>query len=200
MYNVFVNDYPIIFTDSTADLEKENSYHYDFININEIIHKLKTKKITSAILYCDNLKKMWTDFSAKITPIYAAGGLVENSNKEFLLIYRLNKWDLPKGHIELGEHKEKAAIREVEEECGINDLKINTALITTYHIIAIKNSYKLKVVYWYKMTTTDTKTPTPQLEEDITQAVWKDKTTTALLLANSYANIQLVFNTYTNDK
>ncbi len=200
MYKVFVNDNPIIFTDSILDLEKENGYHYDFITINEIIHKFKTNKLKTAFFYCDNVEKMWNDFTKKITPIYAAGGLVENSNDELLLIYRLNKWDLPKGHIEPGEQKETAAIREVEEECGISGLKINKTLPTTYHIISVQNQYKLKVVYWYEMSTEDTTTPKPQLEESITQAVWKDKKTSQKHLAQSYANIQLVFNAYYNDK
>ena len=32
--------------------------------------------------------------------VQAAGGLVENKNKQFLFICRNNKWDLPKGKIE----------------------------------------------------------------------------------------------------
>jgi 8-oxo-dGTP pyrophosphatase MutT (NUDIX family) len=135
---------------------------------------------------------MWRDFTQKIKPIYAAGGLVTNTNNDYLLIYRLNKWDLPKGHLEKNENEQIAAIREVEEECGIKNLEISHKLIDTFHIIFKTNSYKLKVVHWYKMTTTDRNKPKPQLEEDITEAVWKNKTETVQLLKKSYANIQLV--------
>jgi ADP-ribose pyrophosphatase YjhB (NUDIX family) len=194
MYKVFVNDNPIIFTDSVLDIKKNNSYHYDLVNINEIIHRLKHGKTKETILFCDNFDKMWQDFTQKIKPIYAAGGLVTNTNNDYLLIYRLNKWDLPKGHLEKNENEKIAAIREVEEECGIKNLEISHKLLDTFHIIFKANSYKLKVVHWYKMTTTDCNKPKPQLEEDITEAVWKNKIETAQLLKESYANIQLVFN------
>jgi len=200
MYKVFVNDNPIIFTDSVLDIKKNNSYHYDLININEIIHRLKHDKITETTLFCDNFDKMWQDFIQKIKPIYAAGGLVTNTNNDYLLIYRLNKWDLPKGHLEKDENEGIAAIREVEEECGIKALKIEYKLLDTFHIIMKQNSYKLKVVHWYKMTTTDTNKPQPQLEEDITEAVWKNKKETKELLAKSYANIQLVLEADNQEK
>lgn len=41
-----------------------------------------------------------------------------------LLHYKSGHWDFPKGHIEKGESEEQALRREVEEETGINDLKI----------------------------------------------------------------------------
>ena len=58
----------------------------------------------------------------------SAGGLVLDRNAETLcaaLIGRLDRrgrlmWSLPKGHVELGETREQAAIREVEEETGIS--------------------------------------------------------------------------------
>ena len=192
MYKVFVNDNPIIFTAEPNSGETQYRFHYDFVNINEIIHKLKTNKMPQAILYCDDLERMWHDFTSKIKPIYAAGGLVENTNGDYLLIYRLGKWDLPKGHIETGEDEQTAAIREVEEECGIHSLVISHKLVTTYHIIFRNKSHHLKVVHWFKMTTTDHSVPKPQLIEDITQAVWKNKTEARQLINTSYANILAV--------
>src|SRR5919107_2261270 len=58
----------------------------------------------------------------------SAGGLVvaddEVTGPRAALIGRLDRrgrllWSLPKGHIELGETAEQAAVREVEEETGI---------------------------------------------------------------------------------
>ena len=40
-----------------------------------------------------------------------------------LLHYELGHWDFAKGHIEKGETLEQTAIRETEEETGINDLE-----------------------------------------------------------------------------
>lgn len=57
----------------------------------------------------------------------SAGGLVLDRNSEppaAALIGRLDRrgrlmWSLPKGHVEQGETREQAAVREVEEETGI---------------------------------------------------------------------------------
>ena len=42
----------------------------------------------------------------------------------YLLIYRRGKWDLPKGKLDYEESPEQAGVREVEEECGIGQLKL----------------------------------------------------------------------------
>jgi 8-oxo-dGTP pyrophosphatase MutT (NUDIX family) len=55
----------------------------------------------------------------------SAGGLVvDRRQQRAALIGRLDRrgrllWSLPKGHIEVGETPEQAAVREVEEETGI---------------------------------------------------------------------------------
>lgn len=55
----------------------------------------------------------------------SAGGLIYNKGK-FLLIYRKGKKDftLPKGHLEGKETPEEAALREVTEETGFQNLEI----------------------------------------------------------------------------
>ena len=65
--------------------------------------------------------------------LITAGGLVINNNSKVLLIYRKNKWDLPKGKLDEGENLEEAAIREVVEETGldITKLSINEPLLST---------------------------------------------------------------------
>ena len=78
--------------------------------------------------------------------IEAAGGLVYNSDKKALMIFRNGKWDLPKGKIELGELIEECAIREVEEECGIYDLQIENKLIDTYHTYVLNSIKVLKKI------------------------------------------------------
>jgi 8-oxo-dGTP pyrophosphatase MutT (NUDIX family) len=52
---------------------------------------------------------------------FSAGGVVIKDKKEVLLIKNpSNIWTFPKGHIEKGETKEQAAIREVKEETNID--------------------------------------------------------------------------------
>jgi len=54
---------------------------------------------------------------------FSAGGIVfreENGKLEILLIRVKNRWSFPKGNIEKGEPKDKAALREVKEETGVD--------------------------------------------------------------------------------
>ena len=62
--------------------------------------------------------------SRRVEEISAGGLVVDLSGERGLLIGRHDKrgrtlWSLPKGHIEIGETPEAAALREVEEETGI---------------------------------------------------------------------------------
>jgi len=121
--------------------------------------------------------------------IFAAGGLIEKDNK-FLFIYRLKKWDLPKGKIDRGESPQEAAIRECEEECGITQLKIEKELNPSYHIYSYKGTYVLKKTYWYKMSTQHVGGLVPQLEEDIERVEWFDlETIKTTVLSNTYPAI-----------
>ncbi|HCY97341.1 MAG TPA: NUDIX hydrolase [Polaribacter sp.] len=195
MYVVFVNDKPIIVTSSQ---KKENSYPIYILKnsvVEEIIHKLKNKDIKGVNLYTPDLEKGWNAFIKSFHTVSAAGGLVLNPNKEILFIYRSEKWDLPKGRIELGESTEEAAIREVEEECGISNLKLVKPLITTYHTY-FQDGLKLKETFWFLMTSDSEEVLVPQLEEGITIAVFKNQTAITDALQNSYKNIELVYDTF----
>ncbi len=104
----------------------------------------------------------------------AAGGLVKNSSGEYLFIYRRGKWDLPKGKADRDETAEETALREVEEECGLKDLKIIKELPATYHSFPEKGKNILKHTNWFLM---KTKKPevTLQTEEDIEDHRWLKK-------------------------
>jgi len=63
----------------------------------------------------------------------SAGGVVvrqHDQRAELLLIRDVNydDWFLPKGHVEPGETNEVAALREIEEETGLNDLELGQFL------------------------------------------------------------------------
>jgi 8-oxo-dGTP pyrophosphatase MutT (NUDIX family) len=195
MYKVFVNDKPIIITSS---LKKENNFPvYNFHNIvfDEILHKLKTETITGINLYSSDLKNDWLVFLKNMEVIPAAGGLVLNPKKEVLFIFRNNFWDLPKGKIEKGESIETAAIREVEEECGIFNLSIIKKLIITYHIYFYKG-LKLKETHWFLMNSDFDKQLVPQTEEGITAVCFKNDTETHEVLKDTFENIKLVYEAY----
>ena len=130
-----------------------------------------------------------------MTVISAAGGLVVNPKKEILFIFRNGVWDLPKGWIEKGETIESAATREVEEECGVFNLKIIKSLVTTYHIY-YQEGMNLKKTYWFLMSSDSNKELVPQIEEGITEVVFKNERDTEEALKNSYGNIKLVHDTF----
>ena len=196
MYKVFMNDKPIILTDSPQSELAFQVYDYENVVIDEVLHKLKEDNLTGVILFCRNLSECWNRFQSHFKVVRAAGGLVVNDKKDFLFIYRGNKWDLPKGRIEKDESIESTAVREVEEECGIDSLLLNRFLLTTYHIFFQKNQNRLKETHWFQMDTNYQGKLTPQLEEGITIAEFKDQNATQKALQNTYANIHLVFEAY----
>lgn len=195
MYKVFVNEKPIILTSSIKNENNFLSYNFNDINLEEIIYKLKFSNAKGIYLYTNNLEQSWQDFLSSIDVVKAAGGLVQNTKKDFLFIFRNNKWDLPKGRIESGEAIEEAAIREVEEECSIFNLKINKKLTDTYHIYYQKGN-KLKITYWFLMSSDYQKPLKPQFEEGITKAEFIKESEIENYLEKSYSNIKLVYDSF----
>lgn len=126
--------------------------------------------------------------------ISAAGGLVLNKNKEVLFIFRNGKWDLPKGKIEKGEKKKTAAVREVEEECGISSPTIDKFITTTYHIYYYKEKIALKESFWYLMHYSGNETLIPQEEEGITEVKWLKTEKINEAMQNSFPSIRDVIN------
>lgn len=192
MYKVFVNESPLILTNEKPDNNIGNVFFMDDDSINYAINSLFKKLISEAYIY-DESDQLLEKFSSKIPIIVAAGGLVRNKKGKVLFIYRNNKWDLPKGKLDKGESIEMAAIREVEEETGVQGLVIEDHLKTTYHIFKRDGEYRLKKVYWFTMKTKFKGDLEPQLNEGITKVKWKGKTKIQKALQNSYRNIRLLF-------
>lgn len=143
-------------------------------------------------LFSNNAEILFKQFSAIFHNIEAAGGLVENSNNEFLLIKRNGIWDLPKGKTEKGEKIETTAIREVSEECGIKLPVIESPIGSTLHIYTRDGKQFLKRTHWYKMTYTGNEKPTPQQLEDITEAKWISRENIESYMSNTYGSIKQV--------
>ena len=190
MYKVFINDKPIIFTDSAVKIDNYNCYTFNQFVLKEIAHKHLKNIIEGSIIYCKDLPNCWNNFKSTLPVIEASGGLVINSANDFLFIYRNETWDLPKGRIEKGETIDIAAVREVEEECGIDRLELRDFLTTTYHLFYFKDEIRLKVTHWFLMNTNYKGELIPQLEEGITKVEFKNKEQVSNTLKNSYANIQ----------
>ncbi len=76
------------------------------------------------------------------------------------------------GKLDYDETPEQAAVREVEEECGIGQLRILKALPATFHTYPEGGKRILKKTHWYLMDSEDKRELVPQAEEDIQEAVW----------------------------
>jgi len=130
------------------------------------------------------------DFFHLFNWVDAAGGLVKNEKGEMLFIFRLGKWDLPKGKLAGNESPEEAAIREVREETGLAGIRITGSLPSTYHIYERKGKSILKQTRWFEMEAKNAQSLIPQAEEDITEARWVGKKDLESVLSNTYASIR----------
>lgn len=125
--------------------------------------------------------------------VNAAGGLVENRRGDYLLIKRDGLWDLPKGHQEAGEDIKVTALREVQEETGVDDLSLGDLICVTDHCYKRNGIWHLKHTWWYRMYYLKPLDLTPQTEEDITKAAWVAKSSLPPFLKNTYPSIKEVF-------
>jgi 8-oxo-dGTP pyrophosphatase MutT (NUDIX family) len=194
MYKVFYNDRTVFFTQNEQSYPDNigNKIHYFR---NRIILKLVLKSfidnhdIKNLYVIADNPERIFKIFVKFNTLIEAAGGLVLNKNNKVLFIFRRGKWDLPKGKIEKGENPEIAAIREVEEECGLSNLTITKLLDTTYHTYKLKGKDILKRTYWFEMLHDGLQEPIPQTEEEITEAIWFEPDNYEKVIQNTFPSI-----------
>ncbi|WP_290698488.1 NUDIX domain-containing protein [Lacinutrix sp.] len=190
MYYIFVNDKPIILTTLVEKETDFKNFLLKDVDIDEALRVLKKKKIKSIRLIHHKENNILKKFLKKLPNVVAGGGKVYNKNKEVLFIFRNDKWDLPKGKTEKKESIEETALREVEEETGVSGLKIVKPLNTTYHLFRRNDKLKIKITYWFEMTTDFDGELHPQEAEGITKVEWLNKTQVIKALENSYANIK----------
>ena len=200
MYKVFFNQKLILLTTDIKSPKEDSPFFYvKFTNKKFVVQMLKSKKVKMLYLFHPKEDKLWYYFLNMFKLIEAAGGLVRNlKTNHFLFIFRNKKWDLPKGRINKNEEVQKAAIREVEEETGVENLSIIKPLNTTYHIFKRNRKYRLKKTFWYLMETDYNGELTPETKEGIEKAIWIDKKLIVSLKSEMYQNINLIISKYFN--
>jgi 8-oxo-dGTP pyrophosphatase MutT (NUDIX family) len=164
-----------------------------FENVTDLKPQLKQflepAKKGNLYIYHDSQESLFKTFSKCFKNIAAGGGLVRNSDGDLLVIFRRGKWDLPKGKNEPGETIEQTALREVEEECSLEGLKMGKFLRSTYHIYEEAGKYILKTTDWFSMSYSGKSAPRPMLSEDITEVRWISSSGMDEVYRNTYPSI-----------
>lgn len=164
------------------------------IDIHLLVNMLEASRSLDHIYIPDtHTEGMYRRICAEFKEVNAGGGLVSNRRGDYLLISRNGLWDLPKGHQDPGEDIRVTALREVQEETGIDDLMLRGMICMTDHCYRRDGIWHLKHTWWYDMLHTDPSDLTPQREEDISKAAWVAKSSLPAFLVNTYPSIAEVF-------
>lgn len=160
-----------------------------------IIKNEQLSHLQSITLITDDREATKDLIKSQYSVLKAAGGIVQNEFGQILMMYRLKTWDLPKGKLDKGETSKVAALREVEEECGVK-AKLGEKICTTFHTYTYKNQAILKQTKWYAMDLIDDSKMKPQMEENIEKLEWMGKEKVKSALINSYSSIRYVLKKY----
>ena len=166
-------------------------------HLNSILDLVNSKVPTNLLsldLTVDDYEAVKQYLETKFKIVKAAGGLIKKKDR-FLMIYRMKKWDLPKGKKESGEKYKQTALREVEEECGM-DVKVGKKICTTWHTYTMNRHSMLKKTRWYMMDLLDESRSKPSREEDIEELRWMTQKEVYHALENSYNSIRFVLEEY----
>jgi 8-oxo-dGTP pyrophosphatase MutT (NUDIX family) len=205
---IYFDDKPVFLCDELTPELSEILHHPDAVlvdeasapAINAFLHEIKKEQFHAGVMVDKDLKKLKKAFFHHFDIIEAAGGIVQNSDKEFLFIHRLGKWDLPKGKIEEGEDLEECAIREVEEETNTTDLTVKKKVGETYHAYHAYGKHYLKTSHWYYMTCPADQKSAPQTEENITAVKWVHTKEIRKLMENTYPSIKDILDIFFDKK
>ncbi|MBL7786857.1 MAG: NUDIX domain-containing protein [Chitinophagales bacterium] len=189
MNTIYINQVPVILCVGTTDSlnlptrERVQLTYHDKTEILPLIQYIEnTPELKEVRLVGEDMEQLRADFFSHYTFIHAAGGVVRNVDNELLLIYRNDKWDLPKGKVEANESYEQAALREIAEETGIGNTHIiapiniaqNNHQNATYHTYYDTNQRVLKITHWYDIYCSHAHPNDlqPQTAEGISEVVW----------------------------
>ncbi len=167
---VYFGDKPLWITDEVVP---QNEGILTLTNTDVDIKKAMASSANEAVwMKVHNIEEAKAKLFAHFHTAIAGGGLVRNKRGEFLLIYRRDRWDLPKGHLDEGETIEACALREVREETGLTQLDIVTPIMVTYHTYVYDNQEILKETHWFLMNEKMNEQLVAQTEEDIQRIEW----------------------------
>jgi 8-oxo-dGTP pyrophosphatase MutT (NUDIX family) len=195
---IYFGDKPVYLCDDINKELNEILHHPDAVFIDEIsnaaikslLHEIVKEEFHAGVLWHSDLEKLKKAFFKNFTHIEAAGGIVQNDKKELLFIFRLGKWDLPKGKVEKGEDIATTAVREVGEETGVTNLTLKKKVGETYHTYNAFGKHFIKTTHWFYLTCPSKQTVKPQTEEDITDIKWVKLKDIKEPLENTYPSVK----------
>ncbi len=159
-----------------------------------LLNKLDLSELQSVTVVSKYQTSIEERIQKMFTVVKAAGGIVIKDDK-MLLMFRRGVWDLPKGKLDSGEKSKRAAIREVEEETGVQAELIDKICVT-WHTYLENDKQILKRTKWYLMRCTNDTNLKPQKEEGIEKLEWVTEAQAKKLLVNSYSSIRYVFEAF----
>ena len=220
MKTIFVNDIPISFKKlNNLKFRKEDFdthidgssgivplklfsrvliYDSTIDTIADLLKKMtnkKFKKIYSITVTLKDYKNVLRELKKMFKVIKAGGGVVKNDDGKILFIYRLKKWDLPKGKKEKGESIRECAKREVEEETKVK-VECFQKITSTWHTYTKKKKFILKKTSWFFMKSLDDSKMKPQKKEKIEKVEWMKEGVIKEILLNSYRTLNHVMDKY----
>jgi 8-oxo-dGTP pyrophosphatase MutT (NUDIX family) len=186
-YRIYINNNSLTITDATPEhLDYFHQLKLEDLNFKTFYKDVRKEAAEHFLIINEDPKAVLKRIKKSCQVIKAAGGLVKNDQEQFLFIFRNKRWDLPKGKVEKGEKMKEAALREVEEECGVKILQNNEKLCRTYHFYELSGKIVLKKTNWYNMTVEGSPELIPQKEEGITRAEWLSKGQLAPVIKNTF--------------
>ncbi len=200
---IFVNEKPIYLTNVLSKYLQELSLKDDtlvlenkYISAAQLLEQLDSENFSTAIFLSSDFEILKENFFSQFVIIEAAGGVVQNENKEILFIFRRGKWDLPKGKLETNETIETCAAREIEEETGVNKLTLKRKIGATYHIYKENGKPILKISHWFYFSCSSAQKIVPQTEEDIVEVRWISTKDIKTPMENTYKNIKEIMSIF----
>jgi len=200
MYKVFIDNREVNFTNNLNSIDGRSYIKFNSNQsvVHELIPLLSTQpKNESVYVYIDQYNFDLKIFFKEFIFVDAAGGIVQE-NDEFLFIKRNGYWDIPKGKLNNRESFEKAAQREIEEECGINNLILKNQICSTFHTYFFKNEWYLKKTIWYHFELKSHQETRCQEEEGITEIVWLPRSKFQKIYKNTFSSIHFVISEFIN--
>jgi 8-oxo-dGTP pyrophosphatase MutT (NUDIX family) len=189
-YRIYINEKAILLsTTQPEQIEKYQKIDAEHFDLQLIYTWVAVQPGNFFYVLCDDPKVFLKKITKTVKLVEAAGGLVQHEDGNHLFIYRNEKWDLPKGKIEKGEKTKVAAVREVEEECGIKVAKLEDKICKTYHMYIYKGVIVLKKTHWYLMRHKGKAKLVPQTEEGITAVRFFNREQVAAIVSNTFPSI-----------